>query len=54
MGYKLEKRSDLIVPLPYIGNNFYKNHSKIYQNPGSKQYKIPLYLEVGKQCIELT
>lgn len=36
MGYKLEKRSDLVIPMPHIGNNFYKNHSKILQNSANR------------------
>jgi hypothetical protein len=53
-GFKLEKRQDFILPIPNVGNNFYKNHSQIPVSCIFRKFKGPLYNEAGKMCIELT
>ena len=53
-GFRLERRSDNPLPLPLVGNNFYKNHCYIDPKIIRRPFKGPLYNEAGKVCIDLT
>ena len=53
-GFRLERRCDDALPLPHVGNNFYKNHSYIDPKIIRRPFKGPLYNEAGKTCIDLT
>jgi hypothetical protein len=53
-GYKLERKDEYNIPVPFSGNNYYKNHSQISKASIFRKYKGPLYNEAGRICIELT
>lgn len=53
-GYRLQRRQEFKVPTPYVGNNYYRNHSVVPKECIFRKYKGPLYNEAGKICIELT
>ena len=42
------------MPLPNVGNNYYRNHSQISSEIIYRKFKGPLYNEAGKICIDLT
>ena len=42
------------MPLPNVGNNYYRNHSQISSEIIHRKFKGPLYNEAGKICIDLT
>ena len=53
-GYKIERLTNYKMPIPNVGNNYYKNHSQISSEIIHRKFKGPLYNEAGKICIDLT
>lgn len=52
-GYKLERKCEYEIPLPYETNNFEKGHSTIPKKTINRKFKGPLYNDAGKICVEL-